>query len=286
MKFAYFCPQDFQAVCDFLVELNREKKSHIHWNWARWDWMYHHPYCDRSMYGKIGLWWDQQKVVGAAIYDLYGGEAFCGALEGYRDLLEEIVTYACNDLADENGLGIAVRDGDRAFSRMLSNLGFSPARQTENMLCRSLDKLDIPVLPEGFSIRSILFPEEAEACQRVLWKGFDHEGDLEEWERMRRQGLSPHRNEELSLAVVDPEGEFAAHCTCWYDPRTDYAYIEPVCTVPAYRKMGLGKAVVLEALNRCRQLGAKEAFVLSDQLFYKKMGFYFHSHYTFYWKER
>ena len=56
-------------------------------------------------------------------------------------------------------------------------------------------------------------------------------------------------------------------------------------TITKYRDMGLGKAVVLEALNRCRNLGAKEAFVISEQEFYRKLGFKSYSHYTFYWKQ-
>ena len=94
--------------------------------------------------------------------------------------------------------------------------------------------------------------------------------------------LPPNRRSDLCLALVDEQGEFAAHCTCWYDERTDYAYVEPVCTIPKYRGMGLGKAVVLEALRRCNALGAKQAFVISDQSFYKKLGFVFHSQYIFF----
>jgi predicted N-acetyltransferase YhbS len=37
---------------------------------------------------------------------------------------------------------------------------------------------------------------------------------------------------------------------------------------------GLGKAVVLEGVNRCGKLGAKHAYVLSSQQFYYNIGFY------------
>jgi len=30
MEFRYFCDADYEAVCDFLIELNREDRSHIH----------------------------------------------------------------------------------------------------------------------------------------------------------------------------------------------------------------------------------------------------------------
>ena len=50
--------------------------------------------------------------------------------------------------------------------------------------------------------------------------------------------------------------------------------MEPVATDPDYRGMGLGRAVVSEALRRCGELGAKQAVVGYGQQFYYNMGFY------------
>lgn len=66
--------------------------------------------------------------------------------------------------------------------------------------------------------------------------------------------------------------EYCAHCGIWYT-HGETAYIEPVVTIPQYRKIGLAKAVVYEALARVKDLGAKRAIVLSDQEFYYKIGF-------------
>lgn len=49
--------------------------------------------------------------------------------------------------------------------------------------------------------------------------------------------------------------------------------MEPVATDPDYRKLGLGKAAALEGVKRCRDLGAKVAFVGSSQQFYYNIGF-------------
>ena len=43
--------------------------------------------------------------------------------------------------------------------------------------------------------------------------------------------------------------------------------------IPSYRGQGVAKAVVSEALNRAAALGAKTAYVLSDMMFYQKLGF-------------
>ncbi|MNI93404.1 hypothetical protein D3C73_1513510 [compost metagenome] len=58
----------------------------------------------------------------------------------------------------------------------------------------------------------------------------------------------------------------------WYDPEAGFALIEPVATDPDYRRMGLGKAAVLEGINRVGILGAKIALVGSSQQFYYSIG--------------
>jgi predicted N-acetyltransferase YhbS len=59
----------------------------------------------------------------------------------------------------------------------------------------------------------------------------------------------------------------------FYEPTNRYAYVEPVATDPTYRRMGLGKAAVLEGIRRCADLGATVAYVGSDQEFYLSIGF-------------
>ena len=76
----------------------------------------------------------------------------------------------------------------------------------------------------------------------------------------------------------------AACCCLWFLERTDYAYVEPVCTVPAHRGKGLGRAMLHEAMNRARALGARRAYVISDQRFYERLGFERDRHFTFYRK--
>lgn len=95
---------------------------------------------------------------------------------------------------------------------------------------------------------------------------------------MRRTSISgPHLNRDLNIAVVAPDGSYAAYCGIWYDPATAYALVEPVCIDPDHRRRGCGRAAVLEAAHRCAQLGAEVAYVGSDQPFYYAVGFAPHS---------
>ncbi len=286
MEFRQFTDADYQAVCDFLIALNRADQTHIHWNWARFEWMYEHPAFDKSKTDAIGLWFDGGRVVGAAIYDQYFGEAFCGVLPEYAGLYPEVLQYAYGALKDETGLAIAISDGNTAEIEAAKAEGFLPIEQSETVMRIDLDHTFPAVLPDGFRLTHPDPVEQAEALQWLFWQGFDHGEDRAEFKREEEivPRLRKHFRRELGPAAVDADGALAACCCLWLHDGTDYAYVEPVCTVPKHRGKGLAKALIYEAQNRARSLGAREAFVISDLPFYEKLGFRKAYHYTFYRK--
>lgn len=281
-----FRPQDRSALRSFFLALNQNTHTHINWNWARFEWMYEHPDFDRSAQESIGLWWEDGHIVAAAVYDLYFGEAFCGTLPGYQALFPAVLDYAYAHLRDENGLSIALCDTDSAAIRMAAQQGFAAIEQGENLMRIPLAQPLAPSLPEGLHFTLLDPAQEPERFQWILWQGFDHGTDWAVFARQdvirpqKRLGFLP----QLSIAATDVQGEDAAYCCLWYDPATNYAYVEPVCTVPRWRGRGVGRAVVCEALNRARGMGAAQAYVISDMDFYVKMGFANALHYTFYRK--
>jgi len=290
MRFKRYTTEDYEDVCGFLIELNRDDRAHINWNWARFEWMIGHPEFDKGAASSIGLWLDRERIVGAAIYDMYFGEAFSAALPGYGALYPEILDYAWRELRDDAGLGIAICDGSAEEIEAAKRLGFTQAEQTETILCRELDKELPVVLPEGYRLAELDPTKEPMAAQWLVWRGFDHGEDRAAFERSETTAAEipcfrKHFNSALSLAAVAPDGDYAACCCLWFDKRTDYAYVEPVCTVPAERGKGLARAALCEALNRARSLGAKNAYVISDMAFYKKLGFEQACLCTFYWKK-
>jgi GNAT superfamily N-acetyltransferase len=112
---------------------------------------------------------------------------------------------------------------------------------------------------------------------RCLWRGFNHEGEPpmsdEELESRRRMFDTPTARRDLKIAVAAPNGDFVAFSGAFYEPTGRFAYVEPVAADPAYRRLGLGKAAVLEGIRRCASLGATVAYVGSDQAFYRAIGF-------------
>ena len=133
-------------------------------------------------------------------------------------------------------------------------------------------------MPPGYSLISLAEDYDLGKFHRVLWRGFNHPGEppttAEELESRRRSISGPDLNPELCIIVVSAEGEYASYCGMWYDRTTENALVEPVATDPGFRKLGLGKAAVLEAIRRCGQLGAKQAYVGSSQQFYYQIGFH------------
>lgn len=290
MIFRNYTDADYDAVCNFLIELNEKDCCHINWNWARFEWMYGHPLFDAGSRDAFGLWFSEGKVVGAAIYDMYFGEAFCGVLPEYDDLFPKVLQYAYEELRDDAGLGIAVCDGCAKEADTATALGFTRTKQTETVMKLELIRPFSADLPHGFSISAFDPLEDYEKLQWLFWQGFDHGEDRSEFEKELKKNLQlnlsprPHFCRDLSLVAVAPDGEYAACCGLWYHDLTDYAYVEPVCTVPSCRKKGLARALLSEALNRAEKLGAKKAYVISDLPFYQDLGFQKDHHYSFYRK--
>lgn len=287
-QFKNFEDSDYEKVRNFLIEISEENRLHINWNWARWEWMYFHPELDKSLIEKIGLWFCGEELVGVATYDMYPGEGFFAVKKGFEELENDILEYAVRNFCNENGLGIAANDTDDRTIDLLKSHGFVKNEQTENVLELDLNEAVFTAnLADGITLENIHPEKDVYKHQKVLWKGFDHEGevplDQDIVDKQRILLTAPHLNPLLHVVAKNQHSEYVSYCGLWYDKETDYVYVEPVCTIPEYRNKGIGRATVMEALKRAKDLGAKWAYVISYTDFYDKLGFKPHSHYTFYW---
>ena len=290
-EFQNFNRSYYEKVYDFLIELSRDSRMHINWNWARWEWMFFHPEFDRSLLEKIGLWFSNDELVGVAIYDHYFGEAFFAAKKGFEELEKNILDYVVENFCDENGIGIAVNDTDIQTVKLLTEYGFVINEQKENVLELSLDDFDFyKEQITGISIGNINPENDLYKHHELLWRGFDHEGqapfDIDTITKQKEMLSAPHMNSLLHVVAQNEASEYVSYCGLWYDKESDYVYVEPVCTIPQYRNRGIARLVLKEALKRAYDLGARKAYVISDGEFYRSMGFKQHSRYTFYWYEK
>jgi predicted N-acetyltransferase YhbS len=281
----YKQPDDYQRVSDFLIQHYQPGNADGNWVAPAWEYMYFHPGLDRSALDKIGIWEEAGKLVAVAHYEGGLGEAFLQIDPAYRHLRPEMLDYAEENLSagsKEDGrktLCVYVNDNAPEFMALVRARGY----QIDPNGTRPMYRFDIPdpfppiSVPQDFHLKSL-----ADACdwarvQRVIWRGFDHEGEppagAEELASLQKLFDTPSARLDLKIVVEAPNGDFAALCGMFYQPTHCYAYVEPVATDPDYRRMGLGKAVVLEGIRRCGMLGAKIAFVGSNQQFYQALGF-------------
>ena len=82
----------------------------------------------------------------------------------------------------------------------------------------------------------------------------------------------PDYRPELDLILLDSEGQPAGLANFWISEKSRTAVLEPMGTVWWYRRMGLGKALITEGINRTRAYGCYQ-LIGGDQPFYWNLGF-------------
>ena len=229
----------YDKVCDFLIELSKDDRNHINWNWARWEWMFFHPKFNSDLMDKIGLGYCNDELVGIATYDHYFGEAFFATKQGYEELEKDILEYAIATFSNENGLGIAVNDKDTHTLDLLRSKNFVENDLTENILELTLENVSLDSITlEGIIVKNIDIKNDLYKHQKLLWKAFDHEGPVPVDEiTIRKQKImlsARNLNSFLHIVAENADGEYVAYCGLWYSQKTDYVYVEPVCTIMDY----------------------------------------------------
>ncbi len=275
-------PADFPAISDFLYTLYREANLDGNWFQPIWEYAYTHPWFDAAAVERIGIWESGGAIVAVAMYELGLGEAFFQVRDGFAHLKPAMLNHAeaqlcAVDAAGQRTLKAFVHSLDPAFESELRARGY-----VEDALSRRpMAQWTIPerfpsiTLPPGFALRSAEDNNDLARMDRALWRGFNHPGEPvpDGMEGRRRMQSGPHFRADLTMHVEALNGDFVAFAGLWFEPVNRFAYIEPVATDPDYRRMGLGRAAVLEGIRRCAELGARVAYVGSVQPFYLSIGF-------------
>ena len=268
---------DFYKVREFLIRINQENFVCINYLWERWEWSFCLEAISSEDLPKMGIWEEDGTIVAMAGLEQSLGEVFPFVDSKYGYLKKEVLRYSIDNLRKDNALKILIQDDDAEFQQIAHKTGLCPTQERDAKAVIDINNELEYELPEGFAITSLADDFDLLKYNSVLWRGFNHGDkppvDKEHIESRQHSLSSPNQDMNLKIAVVSPEGNFVSYCGMWFEPRTEYALVEPVATDPDYRKLGLGKAAVLEGVRRCGQLGAKRAYVGSSQQFYFKIGF-------------
>lgn len=282
---SYYHTQDYRHISEFLITHYHPGNADGNWIEPAWEYMHFHPALDADHMDKFGIWEEDGVIVAACHYEWRLGEAFFQFHPAYHHLRVEMLNYAetqLTGLSSKDGrkyLCAYVNDNDPAFLALVQERGYQKEEEETRPMYQFAIPNPFPVisLPEGFRLTSLSEDCDWAKVHQVLWRGFDHGDEVpmneEEFASRRAMFDTPKARRDLKIAVAAPNGEFASFCGMFYEPNGRFGYVEPVATDPRYRRLGLGKAAVLEGIRRCRALGATTAYVGSDQQFYQAIGF-------------
>lgn len=275
---------DYLRVYSFLNETFQPKGTYINWPPPRWEYMHFHPNLNLNNLHEIGVWEDGNRILGVANYEDDLQDVYFQVHPFYPYLLNEMVLYAEKHLYSrqegKKGLiRIFANDFDNTLLEILQNRGYQKIETHPEYYGISEFLLDesIPhvLLPDGFRLKSLADDNNLSKIDRCLWKGFNHPGESPGYHENDRKLMqsAPNFRKDLNIVIEAENGEFVSYSGVWLIPEHQSAYIEPVATVPEYRRKGLGEAAVMECIRRCGEMGMKRVLVESTLPFYLQIGF-------------
>jgi len=279
----YDHPNDYERVGNFLIDTYQPGEFFLNWLQPRWEYMHHHSLIKELDLSKIGVAEDKGRIIGVVHFEHQESQVYFQVHPDFDIVGEVLVDYAERTFRgkstreDRDYLALFINEFDKNLESVAEKRGFKKRSDHSEEISQIV--LDRPIpeipLPEGFSIQSLADENDFHKINQVLWRGFNHEGPAPEEELQSRREMqqAPNFRKDLNIVVVAPEGHFVCYSGIWYVDSNRVAYVEPVATDPEYRRMGMGKAAVLECVRRVRELGAEIVWVGSGQEFYRSIGF-------------
>jgi GNAT superfamily N-acetyltransferase len=159
-------------------------------------------------------------------------------------------------------LDILCAEADTTTTALLEQRGYTRTTISYQHHLGNLDRsVEIPVLPDGYIVRTLYGSEEFEARVAAHCAGWGQPSlTVEEYRRL--MSTSCYRSE-LDIVVIGPHHDIVACCNVWLDEVSAVGVFEPLSTVPAHRGKGLAHALVCKGMQQLQQFGARWALVLS-----------------------
>lgn len=246
---------------------------------------------DKRFLDRNRLWLDGDTPVGFVFYEEPVTRVFFHLRAGYEALSEEMIAWAEEGMPGETKeKELMLFSGQTALTEAAKARGYALSHSEEDLILDfKKDALDYP-LPDGFHF---LPPGECDPVKlaRCTWKGFGHEdkGPFENWDaedpgtpwnpQKAYRGVletvtnpPPHATQAYSLIIADAQGEYACFSGMWWVPKNKLAYMEPLCTIPEYRRRGLAAAALTRHYQRMKALGA-EWMTGGGDPFYRRIGY-------------
>ncbi len=268
---------DFHRVSRFLDEVYSLDGLNSYLLQPFFEYAHTHPMFQHQLTHRFGLWEEADNLVAVACYEMGLGEAFLSLRDGYSGLLPAMLDHAEQELASvedgQRALGVWIMAAEEKKRSLLQQRGYQLASSEPVTTFPYHRAFPSSPLPDGFQILSLEDENDIAQIHACLWKGFDHgptpDNDLDC--RLLMQS-GPNFRSDLATVVKAPNGDYACFAGMWLNEANHYAYLEPMATVPEYRRMGLATAALVAAMEKTKRLGAEYCFGGSPR-FYTAIGF-------------
>ena len=285
---------DVVAVHDFLAGAMGVARSARIWEVRRWEgrWWHDDPDAvDAALIraaDRIRIWEDGDGDIVAVAHpegDGDGGDAdvHLQLLPQYADLEDDMLAWAEDaqlSRTDDRARTLLTfcLDDDAHRIEVLTNRGYEKLDWGEIHRWRRLDDAPTRIEPApGYSLRALAAGDrdDAAALADLINTAFGHHFGPEALLNFER---SPSYLADCQIVAVAPDGTHAAHAGVTVDTRNALAVVEPVCTHPAHRRLGLAGACISAGLERAMRHGARWATVSTgtgnpSDLLYERLGF-------------
>jgi mycothiol synthase len=195
---------------------------------------------------------------------------------------------------------VGVRERVAGASELALSLGFEAVRYFYYMECHDLTNLPEAAYPEGIQMRNYAVGQDEESFAAAVTEAFaDHWGAVphtlaQEQHRVEAPGFQPEDN----LLAVDADGQIAGLCLLEFpemeldsaDPNPPL--IDDLAVRQAYRRRGIGRALMLSGMGRIAERGYSSVGLGVDVdnpnrvlRLYESLGFVVQSRGTVYRKE-
>ena len=285
---SYRDENDFWAIRELLLSTYPITPTGFNWEVRRWDgWMFHRerPFTIKRLAELVHIWETKSGRVIGAVHPEGSGDATLQLHPDYREIESDLITMAVQKLSipTEGGhrrVDTFVFEYDTPRQRLLGLHGFE---KTPHLFITRRMRLDTrpvpkPEIADGYRLRATR-PDEADyrRIADVINAGFGRESHTMEEVRAFMTN-SPSFRHELDLVAEGGDGSFAAYVGFTLDETNRRGIVEPVCTHPNHLRRGLARALILEGLQRLRDLGVTDVYVDTGDMvpanrLYESVGF-------------
>ena len=237
------------------------------------------------------FWLEGDRPVAFVFYEQPVNAIYFVLRPGYEALAGEMIAYAESAFPAYAGpLELVLTKGQAALIQAAQKRGYQAAEEEiQRVFDFRTGKLDYP-LPEGFHFMDPLKSDPLKAA-KCMWEAFNSErlGPFAHWETpadgsgwtphdlyysVLGSTISPppHATYADTVSIANEQGECVCFSGMWWVEKNRLAYMEPLCTVPAYQRRGLAAAALSEHDRRLRPRGAV-IMTGGGNEFYRKIGY-------------